>query len=281
MERPRIDRRDWSVLSLGERIRQVEVEGYLVLPDLLDPDHVGRLKGETARLETAAVEYSVHQRYCNDIQWSGGLLTELVAHQPAIAFLGELLGAEILVANYVYARSEPGHPGISLHTDGGQPYGSRFFGYEVSVPVAARVLYYLDDLTPDVAPFRVLPCSHLSMHAEGNPYGRFDNHPGEVMVPVRTGSAVVINHRVFHGNYPNVGERSREMLALSYRPAWAGPIAAVKDWEGEKVARLTAALQAFFGDRNTRHWAPDGGNKPENMLSEASGIDPSRWERMQ
>ena len=92
-----------------------------MLPDLLAPDHMARLKAETARLETTRVDYSVHQRYCTDIQWAGGLLTELVAHKPTIAFLGELLGEEILVANYVYARSEPGHPGISLHTDGGQP----------------------------------------------------------------------------------------------------------------------------------------------------------------
>ena len=82
METPRIDERDWSALSLGERIRQVEVEGYLVLPDLLDPDHMARLKAETARLETTRVDYSVHQRYCTDIQWAGGLLTELVAHNP-------------------------------------------------------------------------------------------------------------------------------------------------------------------------------------------------------
>ena len=35
MTTPRVDDRDWSVLTLGERIRQIEVEGYLVLPDLL------------------------------------------------------------------------------------------------------------------------------------------------------------------------------------------------------------------------------------------------------
>ena len=33
----RIDDRDWAALTLGERIRQIEVEGYLVLPDLLTP----------------------------------------------------------------------------------------------------------------------------------------------------------------------------------------------------------------------------------------------------
>ena len=58
----RIDDRDWSALTLGERIRQIEVEGYLLLPHLLPPNHVARLKAETAKLETKAVDYSVHQR---------------------------------------------------------------------------------------------------------------------------------------------------------------------------------------------------------------------------
>jgi hypothetical protein len=79
-------------------------------------------------------------------------------------FLRALFGDEIVFMTYGYARSEPGHPGISLHTDG-QPYGSRIFGYEGSCPCHVRVLYYLDDLTTEVSPFRVVPRSHLSMHA--------------------------------------------------------------------------------------------------------------------
>ena len=55
-----IDDRDWSALTLGERIRQIEVEGYLVLPNLLDENQIARLKAETAILETRAVDYSVH-----------------------------------------------------------------------------------------------------------------------------------------------------------------------------------------------------------------------------
>ena len=43
------------------------------------------------------------------------------------------------------------------------------------------------------------------------------------MVPAKAGSAVLINHKVFHGNYPNVGDYPREMLAIAYRPGWAGP----------------------------------------------------------
>lgn len=42
----RIADTDWSCLTLGERIRHIEVEGYLVIPDLLSPEHIDKLKAD-------------------------------------------------------------------------------------------------------------------------------------------------------------------------------------------------------------------------------------------
>src|SRR5213594_860122 len=106
-----LDRRDWSALTLGDRVRQIEVEGYVVLPDLLSAEQIHRLKAETERLETRAVDYSVHQQVCPNIQFVGGAITELAAHPSTVAFLRELFGEQIIVMSYGYARSEPGHPG--------------------------------------------------------------------------------------------------------------------------------------------------------------------------
>jgi hypothetical protein len=276
---PRVDERDWSSLSLGERIRQLEVEGYLVIPGLLDQEQLARLKSETSTLPTRAVDYSVHQQVASNPQFRGQAMAELAAHPPMLDFLHELFGARVVLMSYAFARSAPGHPGISLHADG-QPYGSAIFGYEGSCPWLVRVLYYLDDLTREVSPFRVVPRSHLSMHADGNPYQRFESHPEEVMVPVKAGGAVLINHRVFHGNFPNTGDRAREMLAIAYRPAWAGPQQNVPDWDAEDVARLPDSVRPLFqADKNQREWEFGGGNKPADMRSEAPGINPSRWDR--
>lgn len=273
----RLDDRDWTTLSLGEQIRQIEVEGYLVLPDLLTPAHIAQLKQETHRLNTFGLDYSDKQQVKPKVQFVGGDITDLIAHPPTIAFLRRLFGDEIVFMSYAYARSEPGHPGISLHTDG-QPYGSQIFGYEGSCPFMVRVLYYLDDLTPEVSPFRVVPRSHLSFHADANPYKRYVSHPEEVMVTARAGSAVLINHKVFHGNFPNVGTNPREMLAIAYRPAWAGPVVQeVEPWNPDDLAALPESVRPFFIDRNTRYWDFGGGNKPANMAREAPGMNPSRW----
>jgi ectoine hydroxylase-related dioxygenase (phytanoyl-CoA dioxygenase family) len=118
------------------------------------------------------------------------------------------------------------------------------------------------------------------MHDDANPYKRYESHPEEVIVPVKAGSAVLINHRVFHGNCPNTGGHSRTMLAIAYRPGWAGPVQQTVDpWDEAEVARQPARIRPFFADPNMRHWDFQGGNKPSGMASVAPGMNPSRWEQ--
>lgn len=268
---------DWSHLTLGQQIQHIEVEGYLVRPGMLDANHIKRLKELTATLATRAVSYSDKQRGRKEVQWTGGAVTGLIAHPPMIEFLKVLFGQEVVMMDYDYARSEPGHPGISLHSDG-QPWGSKIFGLEFSCPRLIRCLYYLDDLTPEISPFRVVPRSHLSFHNDGNPYLRYERHPEEVMVTAKAGDAVLINQNVIHGNYPNIGTYAREMLALAYRPSWAGPASEIENFPQEKVAECPPAVQALMGDRNQRIWSYDAVDKPDNMAVEAPGINPSRWD---
>ena len=275
---PRIDDRDWTQLTLGQRIQHLEVEGYVILPERMDPAHIARLKEQVAPMETIPADYSDNQRVAARIQFAGGAVSDLIAYPPTIEFLKVLFGDEIVMMSYDYARSEPGHPGISLHCDG-QPWGSHIFAAEYTCPKLIRVLYYLDDLTPEVSPFKVIPRSHLSYHNEANPYLRYETHPEEVMVTCRAGSILLIDNCVFHGNFANTGTYARDALQLSYRPSWAGPMDDVEPWDPEEVAKLPPVVQAFMGARSGRIWIPEGGNKPAGMRSEAPGMDPSRWDR--
>ena len=42
----------------------------------------------------------------------------------------------------------------------------------------------IDDLTPERAPFRLVPRSHLSFHAEASLYVRYKSHPEEITLVV-------------------------------------------------------------------------------------------------
>lgn len=268
---------DWSSLSTPQRIKHLEIEGYVLLPDLLTPEQVASIKAELDRLPTTATDYSENQRGYSNVQWSNSPHSiDVIALPATIEFLTTLFGDELICTSCTFALSRPGHPGIAIHTDA-QPYGSAIFGLQASSPRLVRVLYYLDDLTPERAPLKVIPHSHLSLHADGNPYKRYLSHPEEVMVTCRAGSAAIINQNVFHANFPNRSQEDRRLLAIAYRPAWAGPITDVPDWDTDQVARLPPHVRPFFKSLNTRNIDFNVGNRPPNMATTAPGINPSRW----
>ena len=268
---------NWESLTTEQRIRSIELDGYVVIPDLLSAAELDAVRGDLSQLTTTAVDYSEHQRGCPHVQWTDSpAAVRVIALPSMIDFLGTLFGDDLICTSCAYAESQPGHPGIAIHTDA-QPYGSKIFGLASSAPCLVRVLYYLDDLTPERSPFKVVPRSHLSLHADGNPYRRYLSHEDEVMVTCRAGSAVIINQKVFHGNYPNYSDSDRRMLAIAYRPAWAGPIGDVPDHDPERVATLPPEVRPFFRSLNTRQIEYDLPNRPDNMSCDATGISPKRW----
>lgn len=273
----RLDDTDFASLSLPERIRHFEVEGYVVLPGILDPEIVAKVKRELAAAEMFHTSYSVNQtRSTTQPQWLSRTVAELIGYPPMIEFLTALMGPDIIFTRGFFQRTQPGSPGISMHTDG-QPHGSNLFGYEGTCPRLLRVLYYLDELTPARAPFRLIPRSHLSFHADASPYVRYKWHPEEISLIVPAGSAVLIPSLLLHGSHPNKDSQPRELLQFGYRPAWAGPIQPVEEWDPALVANAPEAAKPFLRSLNTTGAVWEQQHKPAGMRTEAAGINPSRW----
>lgn len=273
-----IDETDFASMSRPRQIRHLEVEGYVVFPGIVDTETIQRIKSEMADAEMYHTDYSPSQtRSVTQPQWISRAAAEMIGYPPMIDFLTDLMGPDIVFTRGFYQRSLPGCPGISLHTDG-QPHGSNLFGYEGSCPRLLRVLYYLDELTPQRAPFRLLPRSHISFHAEASPYVRYQSHPEEITLGVPAGSAVVVPSMLLHGSHPNRDSQPRELLQLGYRPAWAGPIQPVDEWDSELVANAPEIAKPFLKSLNTTGFEWEQQHKPAGMRSEAPGINPSRWE---
>ena len=54
----RHDPTDWARLSREERIRAIELDGYVVIPDLLSPDQLEVLRTEIDELPMHSADYS-------------------------------------------------------------------------------------------------------------------------------------------------------------------------------------------------------------------------------
>ena len=272
-----LDETDFASMSRPEQIRHLEVEGYVAFPDILGPDLIARLKSELADMEMGHTDYSEAQtRSVTQPQWHSRAVAELIAYRPMVDFLTDLMGPDIVFTRGFFQRTLAGCPGISMHTDG-QPHGSDIFGYEGSCPRLVRVLYYLDDLTPQRAPFRLIPRSHLSFHADASPYVRYKYHPQEITLTASAGTAVAVPSLLIHGSHPNMDSHSRELVQLGYRPAWAGPIQPVDEWDPELVEAAPEVAKPFLQSLNTTGFSWVQPHKPKGMRTEAPGINPSRW----
>jgi hypothetical protein len=271
-----VDETDFGGFSLSEQIRHLEVEGFVVLPEVLDAGQIAELKAATADLPMEHKDYSEAQTYHHEPQCASGAVAELIGYPPIVEFLQTLMGPDIVFTHGLFTRTLAGSPGISMHTDG-QPFGSSIFGYEGSSPRLLRVLYYLDDLQPERAPFRLIPRSHLSFHAEANPYVRYISHPQEITICPKAGSVVMIPALLFHGTHPNRDTAPRELIQFGYRPAWAGPVQPMEEWDATWVASAPEVARPFLQSRNTTGEAWQQSHKPKGMQRDAPGINPDRW----
>ena len=105
------------------------------LDNLLSTELIDSIRTELARLVTTPVDYSQHQQGYSQVEQTDSPCSLGVVALPAmIEFLTSLLGDALVCTSCGYAVSEPGHPGIAIHTDS-QPYGSKIFGMcEVFLP---------------------------------------------------------------------------------------------------------------------------------------------------
>ena len=272
-----IDDTNFVGMSRPEQIRHFEVEGYVVLPEILSTETIANLKAELSNAEMTHKSYSEYQTFgVSQPQWHSKAACELIGHPGTIDFLSDLLGPEIVFTRGFFQRTLPGSPPISMHTDG-QPHGSDLFGFEGSCPKLVRVLYYLDELTATRAPFRLIPRSHLSFHADANPYIRYKYHPKEITITVPAGSALVIPAMLFHGTHPNVDASPRELIQFGYRPAWGGPIQPMEEWDEDLIANAPSIARPFLQSLNTSgvQWVQP--HKPVDMRTQSDAIDPDRW----
>ena len=262
--------------SVGANIRRLEVEGFLVVPRFLGAEAVAELHAELGALElqvrpgnrTLAVYRDVHLAPCSTA-------VSLIADPRMLRFLRRVLGDDLTCMSASYARYAPGYPGMPLHTDC-QPYGSRLFGPLASVPVSLRVFYYLDELTVDRAPFKVIPYSHLCLHGDAHPYQRLRHHPEEQTIVCPSGSAVLIHPRVFHAAGANASATARSVYTVSYRPSWAGPTQRVPAPDRRRLAALPEAVRRLFLPPNRRR------ADPGLPIREAAGapLGAARWRDM-
>ena len=86
-------------------------------------------------------------------------------------------------------------------------------------PLACNAITYLQDLTEEFGPLRVLPGSHRNIVAITADKSNLP-HPEEVIVPVEAGDVVFTHSALYHSGTPNYSGQPRFFFSLYYNKSW-------------------------------------------------------------
>jgi hypothetical protein len=211
-------------------VAEVVHGGYTVFPRLLPVDLVPLLRAAAERgRQDRQITISGPELF----ETHAEIILPLIASARVLGTLERLVGPFVQLDSISLASAAPhSDADISWHRD---PYGGVPKGEEFQKPLALNLLVYLQDLTDDVGPLRVIAGSHrcrLTMSADQITRP----HPSEEIVRAKSGDGVLIHNNLVHSRSKNLSQADRIYLSIVYsltcmRP-WinfeAGPLKAIR-----------------------------------------------------
>jgi ectoine hydroxylase-related dioxygenase (phytanoyl-CoA dioxygenase family) len=202
------------MLSDSDR-RQLEEQGYLLLPGLMDAGLLARARRRIEELfaeegDSAGAEFKQEpgaRRLANLVN-KGRLFEEIILTPEVLECMACVLGPRFKLSS-LNARSTNPHTEADqpLHADSGAlPDDS---GYWV-----CNSVWLLDDFTPENGATRMVPGSHRWRRLP--PPEMYEAHPAQQLVLGKAGDVVVMNAHMWHGGTANRTAAPRRAMHVYY-----------------------------------------------------------------
>ncbi|WP_167859768.1 phytanoyl-CoA dioxygenase family protein [Paenibacillus cymbidii] len=182
-------------------------QGYLVVPNIIEGEHLQRVQDafDTAWANEGAP--------CNQHKLlKYGVFRDLIEHPPILDRHKAIFGNQVQLLQYDLLRQAPGSkfPERMWHRD---------FVFPGDRPLSINTILFIDDITEEKGPTRVVPRSHMG---EQLPPSDRKNVPleGEIAVEVPAGSAIFINSAIWHSGARNRSETGLRRGIYLYFGYW-------------------------------------------------------------
>jgi 2-aminoethylphosphonate dioxygenase len=228
-----------SCLTTGQ-LRQYEAEGFLVLPGYLDPETVaaltrgaeelartvGPIQPGTPRLQVDRIEEKFQLRMVEPVVDLVETFARLSADEQVLGPFRDLFGEEpVLFEDKLNFKHPRGGSPFPLHQD--YPYWQKY------TPRLISAMIYIDEATEANGCLEVLPGWHQKGILPNGPVkvgvmtdGHVCTEPIDpaliVKVPGPPGTMILFSCFTPHASAPNLSDRPRRALVLTYHPASAG-----------------------------------------------------------
>lgn len=212
-----------SLAEDGRRAQYIE-QGYTVFESAYDEETMRAWRQELLRLEACSPGIHAQGRswwFGNMLERAPALMWPAVSNPVILDFAEQIVGPFVQLDNLTLAAfpslpEEEARGRVSgWHRDrwAHMPAGN----YER--PTALNAICYLQDLTEEYGPLRVIPKSHIQPVSIDED-ARSLPHAGEVLIFARAGDIVLTHNGLLHSGTPNVSGERRFFFSIFYNLSW-------------------------------------------------------------
>ena len=241
------------MLAAGDR-RQLDEQGFLVLPNLMTPELLTRLRNRIDELFTEEGSLSGSEfkqepgaRRLANLVNKGRIFEDIIQTPEVLDAMEHVLGPRFKLSSLNARSADPFSASDQpLHADSAAI--SDEAGYWV-----CNSVWMLDDFTAENGATRMVPGSHRWRRLP--PPELFDSYPGQELVTGPAGTVVIMNAHMWHGGTANRTQAPRRAMHVYYtrwdkpQQQWQRKWLSAEVQEGLSAdARRMLALDDGFND---------------------------------
>ncbi|RAP78421.1 phytanoyl-CoA dioxygenase family protein [Paenibacillus montanisoli] len=227
-----------GTIDFAKHLEQFKRDGFTILPQLFDRGQIDEWK-ETYQ--------QVREEVYGDREQGTYVITDMVerrprtmlamtAHPDILDFLELVMGPFVQIGDANLNGFHPQPKETSAGRVSGwhrDMYGFAPNGMDYQIPRQALALTYLENMTEETGPLRVIPGSHRN-EIYIDPEDQFKPHPDEVLLSLKAGDVIIFSG-ILHSGTPNTSNVNRILMGGMYTYSWYRPTC---NFNGPNIQRL-------------------------------------------
>lgn len=262
--------------DLQQHLEEFKVQGYTIFENVYDQEMMGKWKEKHLQLQEDSFGAKGREWwFANTCELAPQLMFPAVANPLILDFAELVMGPFVQLDNLTLAA----FPSISKEEAKGKASGwhrDRWANMPISHdyfhPLSINAISYLQDLTDEFGPLRVIPGSHrlaLGIAEEE----RTKPHAKELIVHMKAGDVVVTHNGLLHSGTPNSSGQSRYFFSVYLNKTW---LKHTDNHSGPNVQRIIQEARSRNDHRTLRLFGVDD-HLQQRANSGFHVADEKRW----
>jgi ectoine hydroxylase-related dioxygenase (phytanoyl-CoA dioxygenase family) len=239
--------------SLTDRLAEYRAQGYTIFEQQYDETQMAEWRAESDRLIAAhpgAFAQPNPWWFGNMLERSPALMWPAVNNSEVLDFAEQVVGPFMQLDNLTLAAfpsmspEEAGEGVSGWHRDRWSHMPQGFY----ERPNAMNSICYLQDLTEDFGPLRIVPRSHIEPTdvPQGDVQKRRED---EILVSLKAGDVILTHNGLLHSGTPNTSGRTRYFFSVYYNLSW---LKYTDTFDGPNCRQLRALARKRLDHRSLR-----------------------------